>query len=210
MSVRALLPSLVATVTSTALLGGGYVLLAPPGPQGPQGVQGDQGDPGPEGPVGSQGPEGPRGPVGPIGPTGRAGVDAAFKDAATADWILPRAEVDAVSTLVELRFVAPTPGFAFVSGTGYCNVPTDAGETHYAVYVATAPDAGFGGAIPGASFARFPRGSSMAQVPFAATRVLEVKAGANTAYLSFQNFGGLPGYSCQANLVALFSASKLQ
>jgi hypothetical protein len=207
MSMRSLVPSLVATVTSTAVLGGGYVLLAPPGPQGPQGVQGDKGDLGPVGPVGPLGPEGPRGP---IGPTGRPGADAAFKDAATTDWILPRAEVDAVSTLVQLRFEAPSAGFAFVSGTGYCNVPTDLGETHYAVYVSTAATAGYNGAIPGASFARFPRGSSMAQVPFAATRVIEAKAGTNEVYLSFQNFGGLLGYSCQANLVALFAASKLQ
>ena len=111
---------------------------------------------------------------------------------------------------LSLRFRAPTLGWAYVSGNGYCNVPAEQTATHYAVYVSARADAQHDGSLPGASFVRFPQGATMVQVPFAATRVMPVKAGANEVFLNFQNFSGLRGYSCQASLVAFFTATKLQ
>jgi hypothetical protein len=180
---------------------------------GPAGVPGEptdllgvdlRGPPGPEGPAGPPGPAGPEGPAGPPGPA------AAFKDAATADYVIPAAGAGAVTNLLPLHFRAPSAGWVYVSGSGYCNVPVEPTATHYAVYVADAPDAAFNGALSGAAFVRFPRGSDMQQVPFAVTRVLPVKAGANAVFLDFQNFSGLAGYSCQASLVAFFTAVKMR
>ncbi len=142
-----------------------------------------------------------------MGPPGPA---AAFKDAATTDYVTPSPVADAVTNLLALRFHAPASGWVYVSANGYCNVPVKPAATHFAVYVADAPDAAFDGALSGAAFVRFPGGSNMQQIPFAATRVLPVKAGANAVYLDFQNFSGLAGYSCQANVVALFAATKMQ
>jgi hypothetical protein len=56
---------------------------------------------------------------------------------------------------------------------------------------------------------RFPSGASQVQVPFSVTRVLAVTGGPAEVYLNFQNFNGLPGFSCQANLVALFAGSRM-
>jgi hypothetical protein len=141
---------------------------------------------------------------------GPAGATAAFKDAATNDYVIPEPGAGQVTNLVSLRFRAPTPGWAYVTGSGYCNVPAEATATHYAVYVSPRADAQHEGALAGAAFVRFPQGATQVQVPFAATRVVPVKAGANEVFLNFQNFSGLRGYSCQANLVAFFTATKLQ
>ncbi|GEJ58732.1 collagen-like protein [Anaeromyxobacter diazotrophicus] len=206
MAFRPTLPQLLAALASAGTLATGYAFLAPAGPPGPEGPRGEAG---PAGAPGAQGPAGPQGPEGPRGPAGAPGPSAAFKDAATAEWVMPGAGAGEVTSLLTLRFRAPSDGFAYVSGTGYCNVPPDGGATHYAVYVADRADAAHDGALAGASFVRFPQGATLAQVPFAASRVLPVHAGPNAAYLLFQNFSGLAGYSCQAQLVAFFTATRL-
>jgi len=209
-SLRLTLPQLVASLASAGLVAAGYTLVAPPGPQGPQGAsgtagaQGPQGQPGVAGPVGPQGPQGERGAMGPAGPS------AAFKDASTSEYVFPGAGVNEVSSLLALEFKAPSWGWAWVSGTGYCNVPSEAAATQYAVYLATAPDAAHDGSLPGAAFVRFPQGASMVQVPFAVSRSFPVKAGRNVVHLDFQNFSGLAGYSCHANVAAFFTATKMQ
>jgi hypothetical protein len=124
--------------------------------------------------------------------------------------VLPGAGQGEVTNLISLRFRAPASGWAYVTGSGYCNVPAEPTATHYAVYVSARADAPHDGALAGSSFVRFPQGASMAQVPFSATRVVPAKAGANEAFLNFQNFSGLRGYSCQASLVVFFTATKLQ
>ena len=218
--------SVLTSLASAVALATGVVAYGPPGiayaqgdagvesPQGIPGLEGPRGPPGPTGPTGPEGPEGPKGPEGPEGPAGPPGPAAAFKDAATTDYVMPAAAPDAVTNLLPLRFRAPASGWVYVSGNGYCNVPVDpsasASATHYVVYVAESPDAPFSGALPGAAFVRFPSGATMQQVPFAVTRVLPVRAGANGVYLNFQNFSGLAGYSCQGNLVAFFAGAKMQ
>jgi hypothetical protein len=215
MALRPTLPQIVASLASAGLVTAGYTLVAPPGPAGPVGPAGERGEvgaPGPAGapgPQGVAGPQGPAGPEGPMGPRGPAGAPAAFKDAATAEFVFPGARPGEVTSLLTLPFRAPAAGQAYVTATGFCNVPSDAGVTHYAVYVAEAPDAPHDGAVPGAAFARFPAGATMAQVPFGASRVVPVQAGANAVHLNFQNFSGVAGYSCQANLVVFFTAAKL-
>ena len=206
MGFRQVLLPLVTSIATAGSVTAGYAVLGPPGPVGPRGEQGDRGTQGIEGPGGPAGPAGLEGPEGPAGP---AGPSAAFKDAATADYVMPTAAPGEVTNLLSLRFRAPTLGWAYVSGSGYCNVPAEPTATHYAIYVSSRPDAPHDGALPGAAFVRFPQGGSMVQVPFSATRVLPVKAGANEVFLNFQNFGGLAGYSCQGNLVAFFTATKL-
>jgi len=115
-----------------------------------------------------------------------------------------------VSPLLSLRFRAPANGFAYVTASGYCNTPPEASGAQYALYVAGQPDDAHDDAIQGAAFVRFPAGVPMAQVPFTATRVFPVRAGANVVFLNFQNFAGVPGHSCQATMVAFYSANKLQ
>lgn len=207
MALRLTLPNLVAALASAGAITAGYTLLGPPGPAGPKGERGPEGPAGlagAAGPTGPQGPEGPRGPVGPPGPS------AAFKDASTTDYVMPGASPGEVTNLLALRFRAPSAGWVFVSGTGYCNVPSDQATTQYAVYVAEARSEPHGSALPSTAFVRFPQGATQVQVPFSASRVLPVGAGAAEVFLNFQNFSGLAGYSCQANLVAFFTASKLQ
>lgn len=200
---RALLAQAVASIVSAGVVSAGYTAaLAPPGPAGPQGELGAQGIEGLPGPQGPPGPEGPRGPVGPPGPA------ASFKDAATSDYVMPGADPGQVTNLVALRFRAPSAGWIFATGTGYCNVPQEQGVTHYAVYLAEAPEEPVS-VLPGAAFVRFPQGATMVQVPFTVTRVLQVKAGQNEVSVNFQNFTGLEGYSCQAQLVAFFTATRL-
>ncbi len=207
MAFRQILLPLVTSLATTGAVVTGYAVLGPAGPAGPRGEQGERG---PLGVEGTEGPQGPLGPEGPAGPAGPAGPSAAFKDAATADYVMPGAEAGEVSNLLSLHFRAPAPGWAYVSGSGYCNVPADQATTHYAIYVSSRADAQHEGALSGAAFVRFPQGGTMAQVPFSATRVVPVRAGANEVFLNFQNFSGLRGYSCQANLVAFFTATKLQ
>jgi len=206
-ALRPTLPQLLAALAAAGTAGAGFTLFAPPGPPGAPGPRGEQGD---HGPAGAQGPAGPQGPEGARGPAGPPGAAAAFKDAATKEFVAPSAGAGEVTPLLALRFRAPAAGFVHVTGTGYCNVPADPGATHYAVYVAASPDAPHDGALPGAAFVRFPQGATMAQVPFAASRVLPVLAGDNHVFLDFQNFSGLAGYSCQAQLVAVFAQAKLQ
>ncbi len=206
MAFRQMLLPLVTTLATAGVVTAGYTVLGPAGPAGPRGAQGERGAQGAEGPVGPQGPTGQQGEAGPAGP---AGPSAAFKDAATTDYVMPDPGQGQVTTLLSLRFRAPTAGWAYVSGSGYCNVPSEPSATHYAVYVSGAAGGPHDGALAGAAFVRFPVGGGMVQVPFTATRVVPVKAGANEAFLNFQNFSGLRGYSCQANLVALFTATKL-
>ncbi len=209
MALNAVLTTAVASLASATLVASGFAVLGPPGPQGPRGEQGEPGVAGPQGGAGPQGIAGLQGAEGPQGPAGPTGPAAAFKDVATTDYVVPAAAPDAVTNLLALHFRAPTMGWAFVSGTGYCNVPADASTTHYAIYGADAPGAANAGALAGASYVRFPQGATMQQLPFSASRVVQVKAGANAVYLNFQNFSGLSGYSCQANLVAFFTATKL-
>ncbi|HET9598587.1 MAG TPA: hypothetical protein VFP65_23620 [Anaeromyxobacteraceae bacterium] len=213
MSLRLTLPQLVASLASAGMVAAGYTLVAPPGPQGAQGVAGVAGAQGPQGEAGVAGPTGPQGAVGPQGergPMGPAGPSAAFKDASTAEYVFPGAGANEVSSLLALDVKAPSWGWVWVSGTGYCNVPSEGGATQYAVYLASAGDAPHDGSLPGAAFVRFPQGVSMVQVPFAVSRSFPVKAGKNTVHLNFQNFSGLAGYSCHANVAAFFTATKLQ
>jgi Collagen triple helix repeat (20 copies) len=211
MALRSTLVShVVASIASASVVAAGYALIGPPGPTGPQGPQGP---PGVEGSIGVQGPSGPQGPQGPQGERGLqgpAGPAAAFKDASTTDYVLPGQGAGEVTNLLALEFRAPTLGWVFATATGYCNVPAEQAATQYAVYVAQAADAAHDGALPSAAFVRFPQGASMVQVPFSVSRVLPVKAGRNQLFLNFQNFSGLAGYSCQASLVAFFTATKLQ
>lgn len=219
--------SVLASLASAVALATGFVAYGPSvGAQETiQQIAGAPGEPGaeasgalgldlsgPPGPPGPEGPPGPPGPPGPEGPAGPPGPAAAFKDAVTTDYVMPVAAPDAVTNLLPLRFRAPASGWVYVSGNGYCNVPVDpsTSATHYVVYVAESPQAPFAGALPGAGFVRFPGGATMVQVPFAVARVLSVKAGANGVFLNFQNFSGLAGYSCQANLVAFFAGAKMQ
>jgi Collagen triple helix repeat (20 copies) len=204
MALRQLFLPIVMSVATAGVVSAGYAVLGPPGPPGPAGPHGERGAQGPGGAVGPQGPAGPEGPAGPAGPA------AAFKDAETADYVMPGSGQGEVTNLLSLRFRAPTLGWAWVTGSGYCNVPAEPTATHYAVYVSPHADAPHDGSLPGAAFVRFPQGGPMVQVPFSATRVLPVKAGSNDVFLNFQNFSGLRGYSCQANLVAFFTATKLQ
>jgi len=123
---------------------------------------------------------------------------------------VPGAAPNEITKLLSLPFRAPTPGWAYVTASGYCNVPSEQAATQYAVYLASAADAPHdGGPVASAAFVRFPAGATMLQVPFTVTRVLPVKSGHNQVFLNFQNFSGLAGYSCQANLVAFFTAAKL-
>lgn len=210
MALRLTAAHVVATLASATLLATGYTIVAQPGPPGPAGAQGEPGPRGEQGVAGPQGPQGPQGPEGPRGPQGPAGASAAFKAAATADYVMPGAGAGEVTNLLELKLRAPSAGQVFASATGYCNVPAEPTATHYAVYVADAADAPHEAALPSAVFVRFPQGATMVQVPFAVSRVLPVKAGAGALYLNFQNFSGLAGYSCQANLVAFFGGAALQ
>ncbi len=165
MALRPTLPQLLAALAAAGTAGAGFTLFAPPGPPGAPGPRGEQGD---HGPAGAQGPVGPQGPEGARGPAGPPGAAAAFKDAATKEFVAPGAGAGEVTPLLALRFRAPSAGFVHVTGTGYCNVP------------------------------------------FAASRVLPVLAGDNQVFLDFQNFSGLAGYSCQAQLVAVFAQARLQ
>ena len=133
----------------------------------------------------------------------------AFKDVATTKYVMPGASPGEVTTLLGLSFHAPTSGWAYLTGTGYCNVPSEQATTQYAVYVAEAPDEPQGNALSSTAFVRFPQGATQVQVPFSVSRVLAVKAGPADVFLNFQNFSGLAGYSCQANLVAFFTATRL-
>ncbi|HTP26338.1 MAG TPA: hypothetical protein VMK12_11855, partial [Anaeromyxobacteraceae bacterium] len=133
----------------------------------------------------------------------------AFKDVATSDYVMPGAQAGQVTNLLALRFQAPNAGYVFASATGYCNIPSGNASTHYVIYVATAPGAQFDTALQGAAFVRFQQAPNMAQVPFSVSRSFHVKTGQNALFLNFQNFTGLAGYSCQANLVGFFSGSQL-
>jgi hypothetical protein len=210
MSLRLTLPQVVASLASAGLVTAGYTLVAPAGPPSPQGQAGATGPAGLQGETGPKGPAGPQGPAGERGPMGPAGPGAAFKDASTAEYVFPGAGANEISTLLALEFKAPAAGFAWVNGSGYCNVPSEQGATQFAVYLATAAGAPHDGALPSAAFVRFPAGATMVQVPFSAARALPVRAGRNVAFLNFQNFSGLAGYSCHATMVAFFTASKLQ
>jgi hypothetical protein len=206
MTLRTTLPQLIAAVASAGVITAGYAVLGPPGPQGPKGDAGAQGVPGPAGAVGPAGEPGPAGPAGPQGPPGPA---AAFRDAATNDYVMPGSGQGEVTNLLALRFKAPSAGWVYVSGSGYCNVPSEQAVTQYAVYVAQGRTEPHGSSLPSTAFVRFPQGATQVQVPFSVTRVLPVTSGANEVFLNFQNFSGLAGYSCQANLVAFFTATKL-
>jgi len=210
MALRFTLPQVVAALASAGAITAGYALLGPGGPQGPQGDAGVQGAPGPAGVAGPAGPQGPQGPAGERGPAGPPGASSAFKDASTRDYVMPGEGPGEVTNLLALRFVAPSAGWVYVSGSGYCNVPSEQAITQYAVYLAEARSEPHGRALPSTAFVRFPQGATQVQVPFSVTRVLPVAAGRDEVFLNFQNFSGLPGYSCQANLVALFNAAKLQ
>lgn len=196
-------------IASAGTFAAGAMVLGPPGPKGDPGATGAMGPAGPQGPQGMLGPQGPQGPEGPAGPAGPAGPSAAFKDASTTEYVLPAAGAGAVTSLLALRFRAPSAGFAYVSGSGYCNVPSEQAATQYAVYLAGGAEEAHGEALHATAFVRFPQGATMVQVPFSVTRVVPARAGANAVFLNFQNFSGLSGYSCQANLVALFSAARL-
>src|SRR5512143_2321520 len=129
MALRQILLPLVTSIATAGVVTAGYTALGPPGPRGEQGARGEQGV---EGPVGPQGPAGLEGPAGPMGP---AGASAAFKDAATTDYVMPDAAPGQVTNLLSLRFRAPALGWAYVSGNGYCNVPAEPTAPHYAVFV---------------------------------------------------------------------------
>jgi hypothetical protein len=210
MALRTTLPQLVAlALASAGATTAGYRAFGPPGPTGPQGTRGEQGERGVEGPVGPVGPAGPQGERGPEGPAGPPGVTAAFKDASTTDYVLPGSGAGEVTNLVALQFRAPAAGWAYVTGSGYCNVPSQEAITQYAVYLAQRRDEQHGAALSSTAFVRFPFGASQVQVPFTVTRVVPVRAGASEVFLNFQNFSGLPGYSCQANVVAFYTNAKL-
>jgi Collagen triple helix repeat (20 copies) len=209
LALRFTLPQVVAALASAGAITAGYALLGPGGPAGPKGEAGEAGAPGPAGIAGPVGPQGPQGPEGARGPVGPAGASAAFKDAATRDYVMPGAAPNEVTNLLALRFVAPTAGWVYVSGNGYCNVPSEQAITQYAIYIAEARAEPHGSALPSTAFVRFPAGASQVQVPFSVSRVLQVAGGRDEVFLNFQNFSGLPGYSCQANLVVFFAGAKL-
>lgn len=193
-------------IASAGTFAAGSMVLGPPGPKGEAGVAGPAGPEGPQGVAGLQGPQGPAGPMGPAGP---AGPSAAFKDASTTEYVLPGAGQGEVTNLLTLPFRAPSAGWAYVSGSGYCNVPSEQAITQYAIYLAGGPQEAHGDALQSTAFVRFPQGATMVQVPFSVTRVVQARGGHNAVFLNFQNFSGLSGYSCQANLVAFFTATKL-
>jgi Collagen triple helix repeat (20 copies) len=209
MALRSSATQILLTLASAGALATGYTIVAqpgPPGPAGPRGEAGLAGEPGPSGPAGSAGTTGPQGSEGPRGPAGPA---AAFKGVSTPDFVAPGSAVDEVTNLLTLHFRAPGAGSVYASATGYCNVPSESTATHYAVYVAEGPEASYEASLPTAVFVRFPEGGTMVQVPFAVSRILQVKSGANALFLNFQNFSGLAGYSCEAHLVAFYSAAQL-
>ena len=206
MSIRPTLSQLVVALASAGTLTAGYAVLGPGGPQGPAGPTGASG---PQGPAGVAGPAGPQGLEGPRGATGATGGAAALKAASTPDYVWPGARPGEVSRILSLRYRAPSAGWIFVTGSGYCNVPSEEAVTQYAVYVAESATEPHGAALPSTAFVRFPHGASQVQVPFTVTRVLKVEGGPGEVFLDFQNFSGLDGYSCQANLVALFGAAQL-
>jgi hypothetical protein len=140
---------------------------------------------------------------------GPPGASAGFKDASTNDYVLPGTGAGEVTNLLSLSFRAPSGGWAYVTGSGYCNVPSEQAITQFAVYLAQRRDEAHGAALSSTAFVRFPHGASQVQLPFSVTRVVPVRAGASEVFLNFQNFSGLAGYSCQANLVAFFTATKL-
>lgn len=204
--MRLSLSHALATMGALGAMSAGYVAFAPapaPGPEGPPGMAG------PAGPPGAPGAEGPRGPMGPPGLIGLPGPSAAFKDTTTTEYVMPRAEPGAVTSLLALRFRAPAAGHAYVSANGYCNTPPESAGAHYALFLAGAPDDPHDEAIHGSSFVRMPTGAPLAQLPFNASRAFSVRAGLNVVYLNFQNFAGTAGHSCQATMVAFFSTSKL-
>jgi len=207
MAARLTFAQAMVTLGTAGALAAGYTIFAPAGPPGPEGPVGPVGAVGPAGPAG---PSGERGPVGPPGPAGPAGPAAAFKDAATADFVLPKAEAGAVTSLLSLRFRAPAAGFVHVAAQGFCNQPADSPGVHYAVYVAGQPDDPHDDALPGSAFVRMPAAAAQAQTPFAAGRTFPVRPGVNVVHLNFQNFAGLGGHSCQASMTAFFSREKLQ
>jgi len=207
MAVRLTFAQVMATLGTAGALAVGYTVFAPPGPPGPEGPPGPVGEAGPTGPAG---PAGERGPTGPPGPTGPAGPAAAFKDAATADFVLPRAEAGAVTNLLGLRFKAPAAGHAFVTANGFCNQPADSPGVHYAVYLAGQPDDPHDDALSGSAFVRMPAAGPQAQAPFSTGRTFPVRPGVNVVFLNFQNFAGLAGHSCQASMTAFFTREKLQ
>ncbi len=209
MPLRPTLSQVVIAIASAGTITAGYSLLGPAGPQGPKGDPGERGTQGPAGSAGPAGPAGPQGPEGPRGPAGPPGAMAAFKDASTPDYVWPSTGAGDVTKLLSVRFRAPSAGWVFVSGSGYCNVPSEQAVTQYAVYVAQSASEAQGAALPSTAFVRFPQGATQVQVPFSVTRVLPVAGGADEVFLNFQNFSGLAGYSCQANLVVFFSATKL-
>jgi hypothetical protein len=201
--VRWTLAQTLASLGAAGALAVTYTAFAPPGPPGPEGV------PGPAGPSGLPGPMGPEGPRGPVGPQGPAGPAAAFKDASTPDYVAPSSEAGSVSTLLTLPFRAPSAGHLLVTGSGFCNTPPDAPGAHYAVYLAAAPGETHESALAGSAFVRMPAGAPLAQAPFSVTRSFAVRPGPQAVVLSFQNFAGTDGHSCQAALAAFFTAGQL-
>jgi hypothetical protein len=199
----------MATIGTAGALAVGYTAFAPAGPEGPEGPAGPAGAAGPQGSAGPAGAMGPAGPAGTPGPPGPAGPSSAFKEASTNDYVMPKGEAGSVTNLLALRFRAPGHGSAYVTATGYCNTPPDAGGAHYAVYVSGEPDDPHDDAIHGSAFVRMPSGAPLAQVPFTASRVFSVRAGANVVFLNFQNFAGTSGHSCQGTMVAFYTASRL-
>jgi hypothetical protein len=206
MTLRPSLPQFVAAIASAGVITAGYAVLGPPGPMGPKGDAGERGAPGA---TGAPGPAGEPGPAGPAGPPGPPGPSVAFRDVATKDYVMPTAGQGEVTKLLGLRYKAPSAGWVYVSASGYCNVPSEQAVTQYAVYIAEGATEPHGGALPSTAFVRFPQGVTQVQVPFSVTRVLPAAQGANDVFLNFQNFSGAAGYSCQANLVVFFTASKL-
>ncbi len=231
MAFRPTVFSLVASLATSGAVAGtmsaayNAISPAPPGPRGEQGERGLQGEDGTVGPQGPAGPEGPQGPQGVQGPRGLTGAAATFADAAT-DGVLPVTRV--LTNILSLKFNAPTDGKVYVSGSGFCNVPPTPGAgsaANYAVYVAEKADAQhtqdplaeLPQPVSGAALVRLSKEAvgSQAQVPFSVTRVLHVSGGAKEVFLNFQKFSSAPsidpandlaGYSCQANLVAFFTA----
>ncbi|HTU01703.1 MAG TPA: hypothetical protein VMG58_07790 [Candidatus Sulfotelmatobacter sp.] len=203
MTLRSIVPQLLAASVSAGVIGGGYAVLGATGPQGPQGETGQAGPQGPAGPIGPAGPQGPQGAQGP------AGAGPAFRDASTKDYVLPGSGAGEVTNLLSLQFRAPSQGWVYVTGSGYCNVPSEQAVTQYAVYVAQEQLEPHGNALPSTAFVRFSAGVTQVQVPFTVTRVLPVPGGPAQVYLNFQNFSGVAGYSCQANLVALFAGTRM-
>ncbi len=182
----------VGDITPTSVSIGGTTVIDSTGKWvgAASGIAGPQGPAGPTGPQGAPGPPGPQGPPGPTGP------NAAFK----------RGPVGGLATIgpsptvvASVSFTAPTDGFVWAMGSGYCNVVSGAQVFVWLQNSTTGSNPDFGDWGPA-----FLTGQ---QATVAAQFVFPVTAGANTIYM----LGEAPNSSptCNGSVTVFFSATTL-